>query len=212
VVRFLASGLDPIPYLAQRRSEISARSVYNEAVALKSWLRWCGEHEQAAAIRFPFPPLAPQPPFSDDDLRCLFDHATVRERNLCLLLLTTGMRARELLTAQPMGDIARVMGKGGREGFVALPFPIDDGVVPHSYQTLWRVLHELGLRAGVHCTPRRFRTSHAHLLLRTNDLQTVQLALRHARITTTAIYTRWGAESRALEAQRRLAERLIGAL
>ena len=202
---------DPVGYLAQRRGQVSDRSVYNEGVALRSFLRWHGEAERAQTLRVRFPPSSPQPPFSDEEITRLLSVATARERDLCLLLLVTGLRARELVTARDMGELACVVGKGGKVGYVALPFPLD-GIVPKSYPMLWRMVSKLGKRAGVHAYPRRFRTSHAHLLLRSYDLQTVQLSMRHARITTTALYTRWDAESRALRAQRKLAKAILETL
>jgi integrase len=201
---------DPTAYLAEHRAAVSARAVYNDATCFKAFLRWRGEPDRAAAIRVRFPPLDEQPPYTDEDLGRLFSIASPRERDLCLLLLLTGLRANELIGAEPVQDgaLARVVGKGGRVGYVALPFPLT-GIVPRSYGILYRTIRELGLRAGVAATPRRFRTTHAHMMLAGHDLQTVQHSMRHERIATTAMYTKWGAKDRAFAAQRELARSVL---
>lgn len=212
----VARGLDPLDcdptaYLAAHRQEVTSRTVYNEAVCLRAFLRWQGK--DASGIRLRFPPLKPQPPYSEEELGRLFSIANERERSLIKLLLTTGLRPSELVSIAENGgvsaEVVTVAGKGGRSRRVALA---SNGWRPRSYGILYRTLRELGLKAGVRCTAQRFRVTFAHMLLQRTDIQAVQLAMGHARLTTTAHYLRWGAEDRALAEQRAFAESIADRL
>jgi site-specific recombinase XerD len=69
---------------------------------------------------------------------------------------------------------------------------------------LARIIKAVGRRAGVPGVhAHRFRTTFAvRFLERSGDIQALQLLMGHTKIEVTANYARWGAEQRALEAQR----------
>ncbi len=136
------------------------------------------------------------------------------------LLYASGLRISELLSltrAALAGEAHTLMvrGKGGRERLVPLSdsareavkalmetdralgspflFPGRNPAQPMTRQAFDRILHDVGLRAGLdpaRLSPHVLRHSFAtHLLAHGADLRALQMLLGHADIATTQIYT-----------------------
>ena len=94
----------------------------------------------------------------------------------------------------------------------------DDGTGSLKARTLklWKKINRIGIRAGVHAHPHRFRSTFAVGLLRTgSDLRSVQILLGHKSITTTEKhYARFSPAQQALldTSTRRLSFDTKGAL
>ncbi|MBB2201251.1 tyrosine recombinase [Gluconacetobacter tumulisoli] len=159
------------------------------------------------------------------------------------MLYASGLRISELL-ALPRRSLAGaaqmllVRGKGGRERVVPLSaaargaaealaahdralgspylFPGRDPRRPLTRQGFDRILHDVGLRAGLdpeRLSPHVLRHSFAtHMLARGADLRALQVLLGHADIATTQIYTHVLAERlrQAMEAHHPLGRAASG--
>ena len=159
----------------------------------------------------------PKSPLSEDELRRLLAQAgSVRNRAVLLVLMATGIQIGELAgVARDDIDWARatvlVHGKGGKDRFVALSPNVlqalrdyvgeREGAVwvradsrahgePIKRESLWRIINEIGKRAGVSkCYPHRFRHTFAHLFLSTGgDAGALQSSLGHTSLTMTLLY------------------------
>ena len=144
----------------------------------------------------------------------------VRDRAMLELLYAAGLRVTELVTLKPEGvnlqeGWVRVLGKGAKERLVPVHpralgalkvylvererhFKAPDAELflgrtgkKLSREQFWRVLSELGRRAGLaHVHPHLLRHTFAtHLLEGGADLRSVQEMLGHADLSTTQIYT-----------------------
>ncbi|GBQ29288.1 tyrosine recombinase [Gluconacetobacter azotocaptans] len=159
------------------------------------------------------------------------------------MLYASGLRISELLALPRRSLVGAaqmllVRGKGGRERVVPLSaaartaaealvahdraqgspylFPGRDPRRPLTRQGFDRILHDVGLRAGLdpeRLSPHVLRHSFAtHMLARGADLRALQVLLGHADIATTQIYTHVLAERlrQALEAHHPLAQATAG--
>ena len=186
------------------------------ATSLHALFAWQRRPELASAVPKFRPKSPPRQPFSLEELRRLCAVASPRDRALVVFLASTGLRASEVLNgcqADWENGILLVHGKGGRTRHVALQgasaeaYRAIRGRLPSTRASLWRILKELGDRAGVdHAYPHRLRVTFAHDFLEAGgDMQALQKLLGHSSILTTARYSAWGAGQRALDQQRRVA-------
>jgi integrase/recombinase XerD len=148
-------------------------------------------------------------------------YSDVRDRAMLELLYAAGLRVSELVTLKPEGvnlqeGWVRVLGKGAKERMVpvhpraraALSVYLSErdkrfknpapelflGRSGHklSREQFWRILRDLGLRAGIAAAvhPHLLRHTFAtHMLEGGADLRSVQEMLGHADLSTTQIYT-----------------------
>ena len=103
---------------------------------------------------------------------------------------------------------------GEREGAVWVRADSRAHGEPIKRESLWRIINEIGWRAGVpKCYPHRFRHTFAHLFLSTGgDAGALQSSLGHTSLTMTLFYAAAWAGRRALEAQRNMAVTVIDQL
>ena len=143
--------------------------------------------------------------------------APERDAAILELFYSTGMRLGELagldvMDIDPIGEIARVFGKGRKERLCPLGRPALEAVQRYSAKAgvhdgplfiskvrrrmtstaIRDVVEKYWRQSGlaVHLTPHKFRHSFAtHLLNNGADLRVVQSLLGHASLSTTQIYT-----------------------
>ncbi|WP_457642871.1 tyrosine-type recombinase/integrase [Persephonella sp.] len=114
----------------------------------------------------------------------------------------------------------RVEGKGGKEREVPitgqpmelfiehLRFNSSDRVFPMSYHSLWRMVVNIGKRAGVVLHPHKLRHTAATLALQSGaELRIIQELLGHASPITTARYAKVG-QKQLLKATKALSENI----
>ena len=208
---------------------------------MRSLYRWLGGDDPTSALRPRHPALQPPKPFTEDELRRLLAVAChPRDRALLMLLISGGLRASEVI-GMHSDDIAwktgtiRVLGKGSkvrdiapgtgtmvalrrllgsRRGWVWVRLDGRTPDRPIKRESLWRIIRELGDRAGVEdCHPHRFRTTYAVMFLaHGGDAGALKESLGHASLTMALHYAAHGATQRALTIQRRLslADRVAG--
>lgn len=148
------------------------------------------------------------------ELEKFLPRAKQRNTLIIALLYATGMRVSELtglcLTdVRPDEGLVRVHGKGAKERMIPVPrwlarelyeyaacnkngseFIFASGRGHISRQTVWRLLHALGMRQGARLYPHVLRHSMAtHLLAQGADLRSLQVLLGHEKLATTQIYT-----------------------
>ncbi|HXB74016.1 MAG TPA: tyrosine-type recombinase/integrase [Candidatus Acidoferrales bacterium] len=146
--------------------------------------------------------------------RASFDVRTMRQeaRALVLTLLYTGLRVSDVVqlkrsALEASGHLVlRVMKTGvplkvllhadAASELRALPIPANGNLtyffwdgkcsVEAAPKLLWSIVHRVGVQAGVHAHPHRFRDTFAVTLLTNGvDIRTVQQLLGHTSITTT---------------------------
>lgn len=221
-------------WMAQARAEgLSARSLARKLSAVKSFLAYVADREgcDATAIlsaRSPkFRKKLPRP-LSEDAARDIIgtigdqaseDWIAARDMAVVTLLYGCGLRISEALsltgTAQPLPDVLRIAGKGGKQRLVpTLPVAADavaryaalcpfelgrEGPLfrgtrggPLNPRLVQRVMEKARLQMGLPATatPHALRHSFAtHLLSAGGDLRAIQELLGHASLSTTQAYT-----------------------
>jgi integrase/recombinase XerC len=225
--------LDLRGYLADlRRAEYSRATVARKIATLRSFYKFLARHGEVQAnpvkvIRTPrqekrLPKfLAPSDVERLLKAPCGNDMLSLRDSAMLEVLYSTGMRVSELVgmdleDIDPIGECARVRGKGKRERFSPLgsfalrslnkylearaACGVHDAkavfVNRHgrrlSSRSVRRKLDKYLLVAGLqgHATPHTLRHSFAtHMLDRGADLRAVQELLGHRSLSTTQIYT-----------------------
>lgn len=216
-------------YVAHERSRLSQNTLAARIAALRAFFAFLGKSNLTEGLRVRREELAPQRPFSEDDLAQLFGAASERDQAMMLVALDCGLRVSELLGIQledvDLGaETVVVRGKGSKQRrlhlsarcrttlrrFCVRPngplWRVQDGgalTVAEAKRELWRI----GKRAGVaDCHWHRFRTTFAHRFLERSrgDIDSLRQLMGHSKIETTAHYTAYGASQRALEQMRRL--------
>ena len=211
-LRFLR-GREPTPELARRfikakaRQGLKASSIARHAYALSTFFKWLGQ-----PVRFDLPTIRrPAPRWLDDEeiSRLFAACENSLERAMLAVLLDTAVRISELLK-MTLDDIdwqegfVKVIGKGAKEAWVPISnealsalheylreHRITQGrLFPFSYSKAWRILRDLGNRAGIpNLHPHLTRHSRAAQLRREGlPLEDIKDLLRHANIQTTLIY------------------------
>jgi site-specific recombinase XerD len=149
------------------------------------------------------------PPYTDSEVSALLKAClTPTERALVSVLLYSGLRISDvavlgkhrinwstghlvLRTLKNHEDVRVHLPADCLQALGALPsgslfFPYPKPESRNARYQLWKMVHEIGVRAGVHAHPHRFRDTFAVELLRTGaDLRSVQLLLGHRSIKTT---------------------------
>ena len=129
-----ASGSDMRAWMAHERGRgVSARSLARSLSAVKSFYRWLAERENfdptaVLSVRSPkFQRKLPRPLAVDAaqamidtvELQTTKDWIAARDAAVVTLLYGCGLRISEALGLQgrdtPLGDVLRIMGKGGKE-------------------------------------------------------------------------------------------------
>lgn len=216
-----------------RAEEVGARSVARKLSAVKSFYRWLGERQgfeptAVLSARAPkFEKKLPRP-LSVDAARDLLDTVgtqsetpwvAARDIAVMTLLYGCGLRISEALGMTPahlpIGEVLRIVGKGGKERIVPVIGPARDAVEAYLrlcpfdlsqnapifrgvrggtlsprivQQLMARVRLQLGLPATA--TPHALRHSFAtHLLAAGGDLRAIQELLGHSSLSTTQAYT-----------------------
>ena len=216
-----------------RAEEVGARSVARKLSAVKSFYRWLGERQgfeptAVLSARAPkFEKKLPRP-LSVDAARDLLDTVgtqsetpwvSARDIAVMTLLYGCGLRISEALGMTPahlpIGEVLRIVGKGGKERIVPVIGPARDAVEAYLrlcpfdlsqnapifrgvrggtlsprivQQLMARVRLQLGLPATA--TPHALRHSFAtHLLAAGGDLRAIQELLGHSSLSTTQAYT-----------------------
>lgn len=203
----------------------------NRLAGVRAYYRYLGGRDPTKGVRIKRPRALPVRPFTaEEQQRLLAVCRSPRERLVVTLLLSTGLRASELLSLT-RSDISlesrtvRVYGKGSKWRLVGLsdasvaalrasmdgPGPLvraarRDKGPELGYAGLRWMLARLGQRAGVEeCRAHRFRVTFAtEFLARGGNLQALQMLMGHSFVSTTAHYSAYAAADRALALQRRL--------
>lgn len=216
-----------------RKDDVGARSLARKLSAVKGFYRWLSEREAfeptaVLSVRAPkFQPKLPRPLAEDATREMLntveMQHQTpwVAARDLAVvtLLYGCGLRISEATGLNsddaPLGEVMRIIGKGGKERIVPVvpvardavdhylrlcphPMPADAPLFrgvrggrlnPRLIQTVMQQARmQLGLPATA--TPHALRHSFAtHLLSAGGDLRAIQELLGHASLSTTQTYT-----------------------
>lgn len=183
----------------------------------------------AAPIRLRQPKAPIKEPFTEEELRALVSATeNLRDRAIILMFIATGCRISEILSMRSAdvswesGSIL-VRGKGQRHRYVIpgrLAMKALDRYLDGRTGALWinyfgdplcqpgcyLMIRNLGERVGVKAYPHRFRTTFACMFnrLSNGDIQSLQILMGHAKVSTTLHYAAHGAVQRALEQQRRL--------
>lgn len=221
-----------LAWLADYRRRVRPATVVRRFASVRFYHRWLvatgqRDDDPTEGVHLKHPAAVPKEPFTEDELRALYQAAhRAQERAVVLLLADTGLRLGEV-TGVRRRDVdwehgtIRVIGKGGGERLVApsqrtldaLRFCMDGHDYPwYSQRThgpmtrdgMYRLLRRLGQRAGVaHVHPHRFRTTWACLFLDGGgDLGDAQVLMGHKRLEQTIHYGSWSKQRRALAAQR----------
>lgn len=216
-----------------RAGNVGARSLARKLSAVKAFYRWLAEREgfeptAVLSTRSPkFQKKLPRP-LAEDAAREMIDTVelqsdrpwvSARDGAVLTLLWGCGLRISEALSLkgadQPLPDVLRMVGKGGKERLVPV-LPAAQAAVaayvqrcphdltpsgplfrairggplsPRAIQTVMaKARMQLGLPASA--TPHALRHSFAtHLLNAGGDLRAIQELLGHASLSTTQAYT-----------------------
>ena len=221
-------------WMAHLRGQgVASRSVARKLSAVKSFYRWLSEREgfeptAVLSARAPkFQKKLPRP-MSEDAAQAMIDTVGLQAREswiaardiaVVTLLYGCGLRISEALGLSgrdlPLGEVLRILGKGGKERIVpvlpvarravaeyaaACPFeitahePIFRGARggPLNPRLIQKVTEQARLQLGLPATatPHAMRHSFAtHLLSAGGDLRAIQELLGHASLSTTQTYT-----------------------
>ena len=217
----------------ERGRGVSARSLARSLSAVKNFVGWMAEREgfdpstvlMTRSPRFqnklprPLDVSAARAMIDTVELQATTDWVARRDAAVVTLLYGCGLRISEALAltgdALPLGDVMRIVGKGGKERIVPVipaarrtidtyaescPFDLDGAVPlfrgvrggtlnPRLVQKVMeKARAQLGLPATA--TPHAMRHSFAtHLLNAGGDLRSIQELLGHASLSTTQAYT-----------------------
>ena len=217
----------------ERGRGVSARSLARSLSAVKNFVGWVAEREgfdpstllMTRSPRFknklprPLDVSAARAMIDTVELQATTDWVARRDAAVVTLLYGCGLRISEALAltgdALPLGDVMRIVGKGGKERIVPVipaarrtidiyaescPFDLDGAVPlfrgvrggtlnPRLVQKVMeKARAQLGLPATA--TPHAMRHSFAtHLLNAGGDLRSIQELLGHASLSTTQAYT-----------------------
>lgn len=232
-------GLDPalpdgiISWLSSLNSCYSRQTFRSYFLVARSFFRWMGAADVFADLKPPSVKRPPSKPYNRRELRRLLSAASDhRERAMIIVLLSTGMRAAELVamrTEDVDWDVGyvRIRGKGDKVRRVALgSFALQalrDYVRrrrPRSYlwpargqptahmraDSLYHLIQRLGERAGVAgACPHRFRHTFAHQFLEAGgNVGDLQVLLGHSSVRMSLEYAAYFQADRALAACVRL--------
>lgn len=207
-----------------RNFTTSLRAFYKFCIAAG----WRGDNPTATfSVRKP--KQQPRRPFSQEEVQAMKDAAEAPvDTALLMILIGTGVRIGEAtkMTIQDL-DVSRMValvhGKGSKDRWIAVTPPVlqaigdavgersrghvlicQDGR-PMGRERARKRLVALGDRAGVvNVFPHRFRITFAnHFLEAGGDMQSLQEALGHEDIATTAHYSGFTKAKRALDQMRR---------
>jgi len=180
-------------------------------IMLRRFFKWLGLKVKIPGVK---KPPAKIEALSDEEVAALFSVAKKpRDKLILQLLLTTGLRSRELLELR-VGDIdfnkgvIKIRGaKYGKERLVTAPREVfelleawiklnnlgsRDKVFNISYQALYKMLKKLAVKAGVDpvkVRPHILRHTFATMALRRGlSLPSLQRLLGHSDIRTTQVY------------------------
>lgn len=217
----------------ERGRGVSARSLARSLSAVKNFVGWVAEREgfdpstvlMTRSPRFqnklprPLDVSAARAMIDTVELQATTDWVARRDAAVVTLLYGCGLRISEALAltgdALPLGDVMRIVGKGGKERIVPVipaarrtidtyaescPFDLEGAVPlfrgvrggtlnPRLVQKVMeKARAQLGLPATA--TPHAMRHSFAtHLLNAGGDLRSIQELLGHASLSTTQAYT-----------------------
>ncbi|AWZ19262.1 site-specific tyrosine recombinase XerC [Roseovarius sp. TM1035] len=216
-----------------RGGDVGPRSLARKLSAVKSFYRWLSEREgfeptAVLAIRSPkfqrkLPrPLSPEAAsdmINTLDAQSLTPWIAARDQAVVTLLYGCGLRISEALSLTgadlPLGQVLRIIGKGGKERLVPVIEPARAAVAQYarlcpydiprngplflgarggalSPRLIQKVMEQARAQLGLPATatPHAMRHSFAtHLLNAGGDLRAIQELLGHASLSTTQAYT-----------------------
>ncbi len=206
-----SNAQDYVDYLAHTGKSASTVSLRGHAIA--RWFKWQGKHVELdlPVVRLNEPSYIPV----GDVEKLLANCKTLIEKVLITVLFDTGLRISELLNLK-VSDIDKdnglvtVVGKGGRteqanisdkalavlnEWLDARQSKSNDVFMGLKYVTAWKMISNVGIRAGIKLHPHMLRHSRAVQMRKSGAaLEDIKDHLRHKNIATTAnIYARYKA-------------------
>lgn len=203
----------------------SAHTVASYATSLRAFCHWLHREgfvptDVVARVKVPKAPSLARPTLAPEEVRRLLAAAdgtrtALRDAALLLLALDTGLRCAELASLRAdavdwSARIGKVMGKGGRERFVAFgpqaakamqryALKARHGEAPAFFQSeegaalttsgIYQLCKRLGKRAGVPLNPHKLRHSYVTISLRNGASPfLVQKQCGHRHLQTTLRY------------------------